>query len=34
MVFLEREFAVENKLYTMRTSGETTVPFRLKSKII
>ena len=33
MVFLEREFTVGNKLYTMRKSGETDVRFRLKLKI-
>ena len=33
MVFLEREFTVGNKLYTMRTSGEIDVRFRLKLKI-
>ena len=33
MVFLEREFTVGNKLYTIRTSGETDIRFRLKLKI-
>ena len=33
MVFLEREFTVGIELYTMRTSGETDVRFRLKLKI-
>ena len=33
MVFLKREFTVGNKLYTMLTSGEIDVLFRLKLKI-
>ena len=33
MIFLEREFIVGNKLYTMRTSEKTNVRYRLKLKI-
>ena len=33
MLFIQREFVVENKLFVLRTSGETYVRFRLKLKI-
>ena len=34
MIFIEREFTVGKKLYTIRTSGETDVRFRLNAKRI